>query len=408
MTRIAFGFYLLLVFSLGVMKPSIETGFASLAPTDVLFPLVFALWIAAIATGDGRFEWRTEFLAFGFYFLALIVSSIFSINPGFSFVRLAGIAYLILLAVIAPTIVTTSDRLRLCVLAWLAGAIIPLIAAFVGIVLFYFAPESFLLPVLTYHYGAVPVGNFPRISSTFISASMFCNYLSVTLMFTLLAAKMKWIGKARAAAIIFVIAVSAAFTVSIALGGVALATGLWLWTTAPERTIGRVGSILSAAIAIAFLAIAPFALSLQPSVNASSRLLVWRDAVKTLFADPITGNGLGTAVANVMFQNSDGTWSLLTDAHNTFLSVAAQAGIPALLGLLAIVIIVLMKGCAKAEGGDFYILRGLTIAFLAAFVYDGMTGSFEDARHLWVLMGLILAASRVVRDGERSASLTSA
>jgi hypothetical protein len=386
------------------MKPSIETGFASLTPTDVIFPFVLICWIAVVAIYDGGFKWRTEYFAFGFYFFTLVISSIFSINPRLSFIKLAGTAYLILLAVIASTIVTTSKRLRLSVLAWLAGAIIPIIAAFVGIALFYFAPQSSLLPDLTYHYGAVPVGNFPRISSTLISPSMFCNYLCVTLMFTLVAAKMKWIGTAMTVAIILATVGSAVFAVSIALGGVALAVGLWLWLTSDKR-ISRIGSIACGVIAVAFLAIAPFALTLQPGFTASSRLLVWSEALHTFLADPLTGSGLGTAVANVVFQNSDGSWSVLTDAHNTFLNLAAQAGMPALIGMIAIIFLVLRRGFAKSEGRDFYILRGLTIAFLAAFVYDGMTGSFEDARHLWILIGLILASNRIFSEGDRSTSL---
>jgi len=405
MRRIAFGIFLLLIFSLGFMKPSIETGFASLTPTDVIFPLAFVCWIGVLAADSGKFKWRPEYSAFALYFLALIVSAIFSVNPRFSFIKVAASAYLIMLAVMGSTFVTTIHRLRLSVLAWLAGAIVPLLAAFLAIVLFYFVPESSLLPDLTYHYGAVPVGNFPRISSTFISASMFCNYLTVTLVFTLLAVKMKWIGKGLGAVIAFAVAVSAIFTVSIALGGVALAAGLWLWAVSANKTIGQIGAIVCAAIAIAFLAIAPFSLSLLPGLSASSRLLVWRDAINTFLADPVTGRGFGTAVANVTYQNSDGSWSLLTDAHNTFLSLAAQSGMLGLIGMIAIVIVTLRSGFAKVEGDNFDVLRGLAIAFLAAFVYDGMTASFEDARHLWILVGLILAANRIASDDDRLTAL---
>jgi O-antigen ligase len=162
------------------------------------------------------------------------------------------------------------------------------------------------------------------------------------------------------------------------------------------------------ATAIGFLAIAPFAVSLSQGLDASGRLLVWRDAINTFIADPVTGRGFGTAVANVMFQNSDGSWSLLTDAHNTFLSLAAQSGILGLIGMIAIVVVTLRSGFAKVEGNDFYIVRGLAIAFLAAFVYDGLTASFEDARHLWILVGLILAANRIASDDDRLTSLHSA
>ncbi len=407
--RIVFGLFLLLVFSLGFMKPSIGSAFASLTLTDVIFPIVFVCWILAIAGGAYRFGWRIEFLAFAFYFVALLISSILSVNPRLSFVRLAGTGYLILLAVMASTVVTTADRLRLSVLAWLAGAIVPLIAAFVGIILFYIVPESSLLPDLTYHYGAVPVGDFPRISSTFVSASMFCNYLTVTLIFGLLAAKMRWIGKGPAASITIAIGVAAIFTVSIALGGMALAIGLWLWTTSSNKTVGSTSLIFAAAVAIAFLMIAPVSLSLQPGVIPSSRFLVWSDALKTFIDAPLTGKGLGTGIANVTFQNSDGTWSLLTDAHNTFLSVAAQSGIIGLVGILGIVIVTIRAGFSKRAASDAeYVPRAFAIAFLAAFVYDGLTGSFEEARHLWILIGLILAARTIATQDEGLGSLNSA
>jgi len=35
------------------------------------------------------------------------------------------------------------------------------------------------------------------------------------------------------------------------------------------------------------------------------------------------------------------------------------------------------------------------LAFLVAFAYEGLGGSFEDARHLWVLFGLFLASGRL-------------
>jgi hypothetical protein len=38
---------------------------------------------------------------------------------------------------------------------------------------------------------------------------------------------------------------------------------------------------------------------------------------------------------------------------------------------------------------------GLGLAFLNAFAYQGLTGSFEDASHLWVLLGLFLASLRL-------------
>jgi hypothetical protein len=37
----------------------------------------------------------------------------------------------------------------------------------------------------------------------------------------------------------------------------------------------------------------------------------------------------------------------------------------------------------------------LGLTWLNAFVYQGLTGSYEDARHLWLLLGLLIAAERL-------------
>ncbi|MEP7148498.1 MAG: O-antigen ligase family protein [Acidobacteriota bacterium] len=411
--RIVFGLFLLLIFSLGIMKPSAEMCTLSLTPTDLIFPFVFVCWFAALTTGYYRFKRRAEFLAFALYFLALAISSIFSINPGLSFIKLTGHAYLILLAIMSASIVTSFGQLKLSLLAWVAGSLLPIAAALIGIIFFYFWPESGWLPTLTYHYGAVPVGNFPRISSTFVSPSMFCNYLTVTLILTLVSARLKWIGTRLAVAIVFAIAVAAIFTVSIALGGIILAAGFWLSITCSNKLLARVSLVFGGGLALVFLAIAPFALSLGPGTSffdrliPSSRFLVWSDALNTFLSDPLTGNGVGTAVANVVFQNYDGSWSLLTDAHNIFLSVAAQSGIPGLLAMIAIIIVMLNAALSASNGPEEnnYIRRSLAIAFFVPFVYEGLTGSFEDARHLWVLMGLILAAKSIRDELPQSISM---
>jgi hypothetical protein len=50
---------------------------------------------------------------------------------------------------------------------------------------------------------------------------------------------------------------------------------------------------------------------------------------------------------------------------------------------------------AEPFGSDTWIYRGLLIGFISSFVLQGLVGSFEDARHLWVLLGLILAAYKI-------------
>jgi O-antigen ligase len=133
-----------------------------------------------------------------------------------------------------------------------------------------------------------------------------------------------------------------------------------------------------------------------PGLEPSSRLLVWSDAFKTFTEDPITGKGIGQPVSGIIYQNTEGSTSLLTDAHNIFLSVGAQSGLIGLAAILALVLYMLRVSFGAGMNKErSLILNGLGLAFLSAFVYQGLTGSFEDARHLWVLIGMIPAARSI-------------
>ena len=86
-----------------------------------------------------------------------------------------------------------------------------------------------------------------------------------------------------------------------------------------------------------------------------------------------------------------GQMQLLTDAHNVVLSVAAQSGIFGVVPLVLICIAVIRRSL-PFDLTDVNMLRtALGIAFFSAFLVQGLVGSFEDARHLWVLIGLVLS-----------------
>jgi len=93
----------------------------------------------------------------------------------------------------------------------------------------------------------------------------------------------------------------------------------------------------------------------------------------------------------------------VTDAHNLILSIAAQCGIVGVAALVAIVWFVVRQARAAAiPRPPEPLLFALSIAWLSGFVIEGLVGSFEDARHLWILLGFILAASRFPK-AERTA-----
>jgi hypothetical protein len=86
------------------------------------------------------------------------------------------------------------------------------------------------------------------------------------------------------------------------------------------------------------------------------------------------------------------------------LNIAAQAGLVGLVGLAVVIALaVRLTGRIELDQRCGTAMRvGLGLTFLNGFVYQGLGGSFEDSRHLWVLLGLLLAATRIEfspRDG---------
>ena len=133
----------------------------------------------------------------------------------------------------------------------------------------------------------------------------------------------------------------------------------------------------------------------EQAVAPAVRTMTWTDAAENFSRNPLLGAGLGTHPAEVDYVDPAGGRRFVTDAHNVFLNIASQCG---LLGLaaLAILIVSILRLTMPIRLDDTRILTvGLGLAWLDAFVYQGLTGSYEDARHLWVLVGLLLASTRL-------------
>lgn len=161
-----------------------------------------------------------------------------------------------------------------------------------------------------------------------------------------------------------------------------------------------IGALLAAATPILhptapFLIDMPLGITLAPSV----RLLAWTEATQNFFASPIFGRGIGTEAVAVVFEQENLCSGLcVTDAHNTFLSFAVQTGVVGLAALVAIICFVAGKLKAPpAHSQADALVFGLAVAWLSGFALQGLVGSFEDARHLWIVFGLLLSALRRCR-----------
>ena len=141
---------------------------------------------------------------------------------------------------------------------------------------------------------------------------------------------------------------------------------------------------------------APFLIDvpgLERQVAPAVRMMTWMDSGERFLTYPLLGLGIGADAANVRYIDPSGVTHRLTDAHNVFLNFAAQCG---LIGLAAMVMLILhvTKIAWPRRFRQTNVIRlGLAIAWLNAFVYQGPTGSYEDARHLWLLLGILVATS---------------
>lgn len=399
----------LLIFSLAFLQPAIFFYGYRVPYTDFIFLAVFGLWVVSLALGKTRFRFDKFFFLLLFYLAAMTVSLATAPVSVKNYAKLAGEIYLLALPVLTFNLIRTESDLKRVFYAWLAGTGVCLAVGFLTIFLFYFDRENSLLVYTNYYFGAVPVGNYPRVNSTFNTPSMLCNYLTVGLSMVFLGEKRNWLSVYAFHFFYFSILLIAVFTISSSLGGILFSLGIWFWLLFIRRRtfFARLCLIGGAAAAVLFFFInfvaleyhqtAPYGFTLpilEKTVYPSPRFMIWSESLNTFVQNFWFGAGLGNDPCRVKFQNTDGSFAILNDAHNVFLSIAAQTGIFGLSAIAAIIAYLIYKIFPlKFTGKQADVFRlSFGLAFFSAFVCQGLVGSFEDARHLWILIGLLLVS----------------
>lgn len=418
----ATGAFLLLVALLPWMKYGIIIFGLEAYPVDFLFVLTFGLWVAALATGQAHFHGHRSFVLLGLYFAAMAVSAAASEDRAVSAFKLLTQVYLLLLPVLAFNLIRTEAELKRVFLWWLVPALAVASYGVVTLLLFpFFGWHSFLREPL-HNFGTLPAGPYPRIELTFTYPSMLANYLGVSLMLLLLAYNRGWISRRATLAGAAALLASAFFALTPGFGGVVAMLFVWVWYRTRDRQplVAR-GALVAAAgvslLQVVVAAVTPFLhwtapfLIHVPGLSAplapSVRLMGWIAAFQNFLSSPIFGHGIGLDAVRVLYQApEDVVPGYLTDAHNFILNIAAESGILGVAALFAIVWHVLRQALAAAHPGDDKMVQfGLAIAWLSGFVIEGLVGSFEDVRHLWILFGMLACASRFA--GNSTATTTS-
>lgn len=377
---------------------------------DLLFLAAAAAWAAGYVAGHKTLV-RSRFYVFAaLYAIAVILSTIASADPARSSVKLIGKFYLIGIALLTLNSVTSIDELRRTIQAWLFGTGVTLILSLAGIVLFYAGlTDPSENPVVHPIFGSLPSGNYPRVEGFFFYPAMLCNFLGITWMFSLLLVSLNSL-KARGfwlfSAVLMVVN---AFTLTPGLGGIFLSTAFF-----PRRKIfdeGRpvVGRLVTAAgvclAAAVFIAASITLFSYDPdgsrmpilngAISPSHRAVAWRTGFETFLQNPILGYGVGLPVARSEYTDPRGDRHLLADAHNTYISLLGETGLVgflAFMGLIAFLTLSLVYWKPEADVQKMIRLC-LLLALCDAFFYQSLTGSYEDARHLWAFFGIAAAVT---------------
>lgn len=403
---------LVFVFTLPFAKHGVSIAGLSATPSDAAFLITAALAAIALLRGEIIVRRSALFAILAYYLVAISLSLLVSDTFGQGAVKFASQLYLLSLPPLAYALIDDRDDLRRLLRTWLAATAVVTIIAAVTLILFFTGIDPRHIAYALHGFGTLPPGPYPRLEATFSHPAMLCNYLTVSLVILIACRDQTWIGRAPALMLAALILLSAAFTITPGLGGIALVIGIALYrhfrrtahllalASLSAAGIAAAAFVLAATVTPLIHPSAPFLVHL-PGLDAplapSVRLMAWIDAARSITRAPLFGAGPSVDPIAVAYVAPSGIRHVVTDAHNVYLNVAMHIG---LVGLSAILLLVWWVARqvgriwrAPQSTGDW-----LAFAWLNAFAYQGLTGSYEDARHLWLLLGLMIAAYRVDRD----------
>lgn len=298
---------------------------------------------------------------------------------------------------------------ELCALAWMAAclpeagarrvrqalvaaAALAAVTAVAGIAV-YFAGyahyDSTGIPdhPLLYIHGALVPDSYPRPRGTLVTGAMLAATVATGM--ALLWFERDLLPASWARGLVYalgVIALFFAFSRGIATLALVLAA-FYLWRRGgAARALCAIMTLIYAAVLWTSLR---YAIVLNPTepwaievlADDGERFTKWRQAAAVLAQHPLTGAGPGTAVA--------GGYS----AHNTWLNLWAVLGVVPLVAF-AVLMATALNTAARARA------LGLAAALTFALI-ESSYNDIEDMRHVWLILGLAIAAARSPHDGNR-------
>lgn len=411
-----------------------HVGASGVQAADLVLPVVWVAAATAALRGSVRVRFDALFFAPVVYiatqFLSLVVADRLG---GTALVKLAAYAEMLLLPWLMSHFVTDGARFRFLLASFAVAAVCAAAIGLFGFVIFYVSRpvgHAFMCG-----WGGIRAGNVPRLCAPFNNPNLFLNFLT-TACPLVIAHQAAPLNTARGSsalapwALLCVLGFVAMFTFSAGIGGFAIsgALGLLAWRAWLEKARGWPDrGLVGAAAFVATLALGTMVATVQPPHEGHVRLVgnhelklfdgmrpsIWRGI--RVGENPATGVGYGEPPALTADPRSFTPPDKLKfvvypvkpqamDAHNVVLSVLGQSGVIGLAAFLVMLAVVtrgvLWRSATSRAPSALLWTRCVAASVFGALFFHGLVGSFEEARHLWVALGLGVAASRLTTDSE--------
>jgi O-antigen ligase len=372
---------------------AVPVGPLSISLSDALLVIVTLRWLLRALYRGGRIARSELYVPAALFFVLLLPSFFATFDLRVSLRQAFSILMMLLTAIIAANLLRT-DRRAVNSVTWIlsASAIISLLAL---VQLFIWA--RYHVAVFQREPDVVHLGdlNMLRLTATYFDPNYFALYLIVPIVLGLFAAvEGQASPRYRSFAWLIVALDLAVFLMTFSRGAwvtllVFMAAFVLLRARAPSRGVWL-------AMLIGVLIATPVVAALLVGINPASiwrRLTLLQLGMEVMAGRPLTGTGLGTFM--YLPQNE-----LHRLAHSTYIQVGADAGIPALVAFMALMIVLGFNAITALRGARPGMARTVLLGCLFALGCIAAQSAFLNAlvlKHVWLLAGLTSAAAAVAR-----------
>lgn len=391
--RGAYLFFLAFIVAVYASVSQLVPPLARLAPGQTLIALavVGLTWSVVLCDRRLRLGLGAGGGALYLFFGLLVASLAWSLHPFYSQQAITESAKYVVAFFVAANVLDSRHRVRRATEVLVIASLFPAVGAIKG----YLAGEYLVEGTRASWIGVFANPNF--LAFNLVVATPLALALRDSTPRRQTARRLLWLGAVGVFAVAILLTGSRG-------GTLGMAAVLMLWF-ARGLARGRIalGAVAAVAIAIYMAPNSPWnraetrtTLSGEVDASAKGRIDAWRTAERIVERMPFTGVGAGAFVpAYERFAPGDAESA--RTAHNSFLMIAAELGLPALVLFCFVLIysfVALGRLAKRTDGPAGVIARGIQTAMFG-FTVCSLTGSYVFSWPLYFILGLAAAAVAV-------------